>query len=77
MDDRFGISIKNRSDCIIIEAKNGGQGKDCPSLDQTFQTEFNELLFISIAWKQNQNFVDSPMIRLRGSYTSTADLSEN
>ena len=32
-------------------------------LDQTFQAEFNELLFISIALKLNQNFVDSLMIR--------------
>jgi hypothetical protein len=49
-------------DCIFIEDKNGGQGKGYPNPDQTFQAEFNELLFISIAWKLNQNFVDSLMI---------------
>jgi len=37
--------------CIIIEDKNGGQGKGYPNPDQTFQAEFNELLFISIALK--------------------------
>ena len=45
--------------CIIIEDKNGGQGKGYPNLDQTFQAEFNELLFIWIALKLNQNFMDS------------------
>jgi len=51
--------------CIIIEDKNGGQGKGCPNADQTFQAEFNELLFVSTALKLNQNFVDSVMIRSR------------
>ena len=51
------------SSYIFIEDKNGGQGKDYPNLDQTFQAEFNELLFIWIALRLNQNFVDSLMIR--------------
>jgi hypothetical protein len=36
-----------------------GRGKVTPNPDQTFQAEFNELFFISIALKLNQNFVDS------------------
>jgi len=52
--------------CIIIEDKNGGQGKVYPNPYQTFQAEFNELLFISIALKPNQNFMDCLMIRSRG-----------
>jgi len=43
-------------------------------LDQTFQAEFNELLFISIALKLNQNFVDSlkydPIARLECHFTT-------
>jgi len=50
------IQIISTSDCIIIEDKNGAQGKGYPNPDQTFQAEFNELLFISIALKLNQNF---------------------
>ena len=45
-----------------IEDKNGGQGKGYPNPNQTFQAKFNELLFISIALKVNQTFVDSLMI---------------
>ena len=30
--------------------------------DRNFQAEFNELPFISIAWKLNWKFVDSHMI---------------
>src|SRR5271155_979273 len=56
-----------KSGCIIIEDKNGGQGKGYPNSDQTFQAGFNELLFISISLKLNQNFVDSLMVRTRGS----------
>src|SRR5277367_7022110 len=61
------IQIISTSDCIIIEDKNGAQGKGYPNPDQTFQAEFNELLFISIALKLNQNFMDSLMIRSPGS----------
>ena len=50
--------------CIIIEDKKGGQGEVYPNLDQTFQAEFNELLFISSALKLNWNFIDSPVTRL-------------
>ena len=46
-------------DCIIMEDKNGRQGKGYPNPDQTCQAEFNELVFISIALKLNQNFMDS------------------
>ena len=52
-------------DCIIIEDKNGGQGKGYPNPDQTFQAEFNEMPFILIALKLNQSFMDSLMIRSR------------
>jgi len=45
--------------CIIIKDKNGSQGKGYPNPDQTFQAEFNELLFIWIVLKLNQNFVNS------------------
>ena len=64
------INLRN-SHHPIIEDKNGGQGKGYPNPDQTFQAEFNELLFISIALKLNQNFVDSLMIRSRGSNASS------
>lgn len=49
-------------DCIITEDKNGGQGEGYLNPDQTFRAEFNELLFISITLKLNQNFADSLMI---------------
>ena len=51
-----GVSVK--TDCIIMGGKNGGQGKGYSGPDQAFQAEFNGLLFISIALKLNQNFVD-------------------
>jgi hypothetical protein len=37
--------------CIIGEDNNGGQGKGYPKSDQTFQADFNELLFVLIALK--------------------------
>ena len=37
--------------CIIVEDKNGGEGKGFPNLDQIFQAESNELFFISIPLK--------------------------
>jgi hypothetical protein len=63
--DVFGIvwAGNDAYGCIIIEDKNGRQGKGYSNSDQTFQAEFNELLCISIALKLNQNFVDSVMIR--------------
>jgi hypothetical protein len=36
-------------DYIVVVGKNGGQGKGYPKSDQTFQADFNELLFILIA----------------------------
>jgi len=48
--------------CIIIEDKNGSQGKGYLNPDQNFQAEFNELLFSWTALKLNQNFVNSLMI---------------
>jgi hypothetical protein len=36
---------------IIVEDRNSGQEKGYPNLDQTFQPDFHELLFISIALK--------------------------
>ena len=57
----------------IIEDKNGREGKGYPNPDQTFRAEFNELLFISIALKAEQNFVNSLMIRC----LFAADPSEN
>ena len=52
------------NDCIIIEDKNGrpGQGKGYPNPDQTFQAEFNELLFISMGLRLNQNFMASSSV---------------
>jgi hypothetical protein len=47
------------------------EGKGYLNPDQTFQAEFNELLFISIALKLNQNFVDSLIIWSRGSNASS------
>jgi len=43
-----------------------GKGKANPNPDQTFQAEFNELLFILIALKLIQNFVDSLVFRSPG-----------
>src|SRR5271156_6101624 len=40
-----------RANCIIGVKNNGGQGKGYPNLDQTFQADFNELLFTSTASK--------------------------
>ena len=45
--------------CIIAEDKNDGKRKGYPNLEQTFQTEFNELFFISIVLKLNRIFLDS------------------
>ena len=59
---------------IIIENMNGGQGKGYPNTDQTFQVKFNELLFISIALKLDQNFMDSlkydPIARVKCHFTA-------
>jgi len=63
----FIRNCKQSHDRIIIEDKKGGQRKGYPDPYQTFHPEFNELLFISIALKLNQNFVDSLMIRTQGS----------
>jgi hypothetical protein len=54
-----GRPVQADPNCIIVEDKNGGEKKGYPNLDQTFQAEFNELLFISIALKLKLNFVDS------------------
>ena len=50
---------RNSYICIIEVDNNSGQRKGYPNLDQTFQAEFNELLFVSIVLKLNWIFVDS------------------
>lgn len=47
------------SNYVIVEDRNCEERKDYSNLDQTFQVEFNELLFISLALKLNRIFVDS------------------
>lgn len=52
---------------LLSKIRMVGRGKGYPNSDQTFQAEFNELLFISIVLKLNQNFMDSLMVRSQGS----------
>ena len=63
------IQIISTSDCIIIEDKNGAQGKGYPNPDQTFQAEFNELLFYfdCIEAEPEFSWILLNMIRSRGS----------
>jgi hypothetical protein len=62
---RFNQNMAVEHNCIIVEDKNGGERKGYPNPDQTFQAEFNELLFISIALKPNR---DSRLKYLNGIY---------
>ena len=43
---------------IISVSKNSGEEKSYPKSDQTFQADFNKLLFILIAWKLIQFLMD-------------------
>jgi hypothetical protein len=47
-----------RRDRIIVGDKTNEEEKVCSNLDQIFQAEFNNLLFILIALKLNWIFID-------------------
>ena len=66
--DRLGMLITTNLGTLgCMKRRMAGRERlPKPNPDQICRAEFNELLFISIALKLKQNFVDFLMIRSRG-----------